>query len=142
MKTFSSKCFLTLCSTAVPLRTSLVKTNQSLKLSGVKIWNSLPRHIRDKVSTFRDKTSSKTLKLYFLKSRTCLQAKPLFTCVNIKMQAYLRECVIPFFPFLFFTNFFFLISKIKTKLFFQCQNPATEFCTISKRRSRLGDRDA
>ena len=29
-------------------RTSLLKTNQSLKISGVKIWNSLPRHIRDK----------------------------------------------------------------------------------------------
>ena len=53
-------------------RTSLVKTNQSLKTSGVKIWNSLPRHIRDKVITSSDKTSSKILKLYFLKSRTCL----------------------------------------------------------------------
>ena len=29
-------------------RTSLAKTNQSLKISGVKIWNSLPRHIKDK----------------------------------------------------------------------------------------------
>ena len=26
-------------------RTSLVKSNQSLKISGVEIWNSLPRHI-------------------------------------------------------------------------------------------------
>ena len=53
-------------------RTSLIKTNQSLKISGVKIWNSitLPRHIRDKVLTSSDKTSSKILKLYFLKSRT------------------------------------------------------------------------
>ena len=53
-------------------RTSLVKTNQSLKISGVKIWNSLPRHIKDKVLTSSDKTSPKILKLYFLKSRTCL----------------------------------------------------------------------
>ena len=53
-------------------RTSLVKTNQSLKISGVKIWNSFPGHIRDKVLTSSDKTSSKILKLYFLKSRTCL----------------------------------------------------------------------
>ena len=53
-------------------KTSLVKTNQSLKISGGKIWNSLPRHIRDKVLTSSDKTSSKILKLYFLKSRTCL----------------------------------------------------------------------
>ena len=37
-------------------RTLLVKTNQSLKISGVKIWNSLPRHIRDKVLTASDKT--------------------------------------------------------------------------------------
>ena len=53
-------------------RTSLVKTNQSLKISVVKIWNSLRRHIRDKVLNSSDKTSSKILKLYFLKSRTCL----------------------------------------------------------------------
>ena len=53
-------------------RTSLVKTNQSLKIFGVKIWNGLPEHIRDKVLTSSDKTSSKILKLYFLKSRTCL----------------------------------------------------------------------
>ena len=53
-------------------RTSLVKSNQSLKISGVKVWNSLPGHIRDKVFTSSDKTSSKILKLYFLKSRTCL----------------------------------------------------------------------
>ena len=37
-------------------RTSLVKTSQSLKISGVKIWNSLPRHIKDKVSTSSDET--------------------------------------------------------------------------------------
>ena len=53
-------------------RTLLVKTNQSLKISGVKIWNGLPRHIRDKVLTSSDKTSLKVLQLYFLKSRTCL----------------------------------------------------------------------
>ena len=53
-------------------RTSVVKTNQSLKISGVKIWNSLPRHIRDKVLTSSDKRSSTILKLYFLKSRTRL----------------------------------------------------------------------
>ena len=53
-------------------RTSLVKANQSLKISCAIIWNSLPRHIRDKVLTFSDKTSIKILKLYFLKSRTCL----------------------------------------------------------------------
>ena len=53
-------------------RTSLVKTNQSLRISGVKIWNSLPGHTRDKVLTSSDKTSSKILKLYFLKFRTCL----------------------------------------------------------------------
>ena len=53
-------------------RTSLIKTNQSLKISGVKIWNGLPRHIKDKVLTSSDKTSSTILKLYFLKSRTCL----------------------------------------------------------------------
>ena len=47
--------------------TSLVKTNQSLEISGVKIWNSLARHTRDK-----DKTSSKILKLYFLRSHACL----------------------------------------------------------------------
>ena len=52
-------------------RTSLVKTNQSLKISGVKIWNSLPGHIQDKVLISSDKTSSKILKLYFSKSRTC-----------------------------------------------------------------------
>ena len=52
-------------------RTSLVKSNQSLKFSGVKIWNSLPRHIRDKALTFSDKTSSKILQLFFLKSRIC-----------------------------------------------------------------------
>ena len=46
-------------------RTSLVKTNQSLKIFGVKIWNSLPRHIRDKVLTSSNKTSSQILKLYF-----------------------------------------------------------------------------
>ena len=33
-------------------RTSLVKTNQSLKISGVKIYN-LPRHIRDKSFNFQ-----------------------------------------------------------------------------------------
>ena len=53
-------------------RTSLVKTNQSLKIFGVKIWNSLPGHIRDKVLSSSDKTSSKILQIYFLKSRTCL----------------------------------------------------------------------
>ena len=53
-------------------RTSLVKFNQSLKISGVKIWNSLPGHIRDKMLTSSDKTSSKILKLYFLKSHICL----------------------------------------------------------------------
>ena len=63
-------------------RTSLVKTNQLLKISGVKIWNSLPGHIRDKVLTSSDKTSSKILKLYFLKSRTCLYAKSfLLVCI-------------------------------------------------------------
>ena len=43
-------------------KTLLIKTNQSLKISGVKIWNSFPRHITDKVLTFRDKTSSKIIK--------------------------------------------------------------------------------
>ena len=47
--------------------TSLVKTNQSLEISGVKIWNSLSRNTRDK-----DKTSLKILKLYFLRSHACL----------------------------------------------------------------------
>ena len=45
--------------------TSLVKTNQSFKISCVKIWTSVPRHIRDKVLTSSDKTSSEILKLYF-----------------------------------------------------------------------------
>ena len=57
--------------------TSLVKTNQSFKISCVKIWTSVPRHIRDKVLTSSDKTSSEILKL--LKSHTCWQVKPLFT---------------------------------------------------------------
>ena len=57
-------------------RTSLVKTNQSLKISGVKIWNSLPGHIRDKVLTSSDKTSSRILKLYFLKSRVMAVTSP------------------------------------------------------------------
>ena len=89
-------------------RTSLVKTNQSLKISGVKIWNSLPGHIRDKVFTSSDKTSSKILKLYLLKFRTYLKAKFFFTCVYIEMNANLFVCVglILFFPFLFFINFF------------------------------------
>ena len=42
--------------------------------------------IRDKVLISSDKTSSKILKLYFLKSRTCLLAKPLNLLVYVKMQ--------------------------------------------------------
>ena len=90
-------------------RTSLVKTNQLLKISGVKIWNSLPRHIRDKVLTSRDKTSSKIRKLCFLKSRTCLSAKSFFTGVYIEMNVYLFvfAYLILFFSFHFFSSFFF-----------------------------------
>ena len=89
-------------------RTLLVKTNQSLKISGVKIWNSLPRHIKDKVLTSSDKASSKILKLYFLKSCTCLKAKLFFTCVYTEMNAYLfvSVCLILFFPFVFLSIFF------------------------------------
>ena len=53
-------------------RTLLVKTNQPLKIFGVKIWNSLPRQIRDnKVFTSSDKRSSEILKFYFFKSHSC-----------------------------------------------------------------------
>ena len=52
-------------------------------------------------------------------------------------------CFLPFFLFLFFTKLFFqiffLITKIKRKLLFQRRNPTAELCTISKRRSRLGN---
>ena len=49
-----------------------------------------------------------------------------------------------FFGFLFIPIFFHfcLITKIKTKLFFQCRNPTAKFCSISKRRNRPGDRVA
>ena len=53
-------------------RTLLVKINQSLKIFGVKIWNSLPRYIRDKVFTSSDKRSSEILKFYFFKSHSGL----------------------------------------------------------------------
>ena len=93
-------------------RTSLVKTSQSLKISGVNYWNSLPRHIKAKVLTFSDKISPKILKLYFLKSRTCLYAKLFFTCVYIEMNAYMFvfACLILFFSLFFFFLNFFLIT--------------------------------
>ena len=47
-------------------RTSYVKTNRSLKVSGVSVWNSLPNCIRDKASTSSCKTYSKILKKLFL----------------------------------------------------------------------------
>ena len=52
-------------------RTFLAKSNQSLKVSGVNIWNKLPKQLRDKVLTSSFKTSSKILKTYFLQSCLC-----------------------------------------------------------------------
>ena len=47
-------------------RTSYAKTNQSLKVTGVKIWNGLPDHLRNKAVNSSIKTFSKLLKQYFL----------------------------------------------------------------------------
>ena len=47
-------------------RTSLAKTNQSLRVSGVKIWNALPGHIKEKTLTSSGNVSSKVVKKYFL----------------------------------------------------------------------------
>jgi len=49
-------------------RTSFIKTNQSLKVSGVKTWNSLPTSIRDKALTSSYKTTTKIFKLHYLQS--------------------------------------------------------------------------
>ena len=46
--------------------TSYIKTNRSLKVSGVKVWNGLPFYIRDKAATSCCKTLSKILKKHFL----------------------------------------------------------------------------
>ena len=60
------------------------------------------------------------------------------------MQAYLCVCVFfPVFPFLFDQFFsFFSNYQDQNRAFRWCRNPTAEFCTISKRRSRLGDRVA
>ena len=47
-------------------RTSLAKTNQSLRVSGVIIWNALPEHIKEKTLTPSGNVSSKVLKKYLL----------------------------------------------------------------------------
>ena len=47
-------------------RTSLAKTNQSLRVSGVKIWNALPECNKEKTITSSGNVSSKVLKKYFL----------------------------------------------------------------------------
>jgi len=49
-------------------RTSFIKTNQSLKVSGVKIQNSLPTSIRNRTLTSSYKTSTYILKLHYLQS--------------------------------------------------------------------------
>ena len=47
-------------------RSSYIKTNRSLKVSGVKVWNGLPSYIRDKAATSCCKIFSKILKKHFL----------------------------------------------------------------------------
>ena len=47
-------------------RTRYAKTNQSLNVSGIKIWNDLPEDIKNRVSNASYKTLSKLLKNHFL----------------------------------------------------------------------------
>ena len=47
-------------------RTSYIKTNRSLKVSGVKVWNGLPSFIRDEAPTSCCKTFLKIFKKHFL----------------------------------------------------------------------------
>ena len=110
-------------------RTSLVKTNQSLKISSVKIWNSLPRHIRDKVLTSSDKTSSKITKTLLFEIPYLFISEIIFY-----LYVYRNECLsvclcvcLFFFRFLFFINFFFLI----------CLNQNKTFLSVSKSYSRI-----
>jgi len=56
-------------------RNSYAKTKQSLKVSDVKIWNDLPKNIRDKAMILSNKGFLKLLKNIFLQFKQCLNVK-------------------------------------------------------------------
>ena len=91
------------------LRRSLVTINhQPLKISGIKIWNSLPRHIRDKILTFRKSIVKDTNALLFAILRGHYSAGPSVCLFSFS-----------FFPLFFHFFDFFLITKINSKFLFR-----------------------
>ena len=107
-------------------RTSLVKTNQSLKISGVKIWKSLPGHIRDKGLTSSDKTSLKILKLLLFEIPYLFISEIIF-CLCVYRNECLSVCFCESysfffsFPFFYFINSFFQLPKSEQNLPFSVE---------------------
>ena len=90
-------------------RTSLAKTNQSLRVSGVKIWNALPEHIKEKTLTSSgnvfSKVSKKYLLLYVVMKQLCNYHNFFYYCCFICFSGFCFVFLV-FYMFFWFSIFF------------------------------------